>query len=294
MYRIDRLNRLNRLNRLYHVVLLTLLALSSPLAAAGEVHAPSLLLANKYREGIDLDQYWVSEKLDGVRAYWDGTTLTSRNGNRFNAPSWFTEGFPRVPLDGELWMGRGTFERLSGAVRRQIPDDAQWRGIRFMVFDLPSNPVTFDGRLKRLRETFEAVESPHIALVEQFRVADHDALMNTLSRVVAGGGEGLMLHKDGSLYTAGRTDDLLKLKLYEDAEAEVVGHLPGKGKLTGMLGALLVEMPDGRRFRLGTGFSVGERRKPPPLGASVTYKYFGKTRNGLPRFASFLRARDEK
>ena len=285
--------RLRRLCHLYRLVLIALLALSPPLAAAGEERAPSLLLANVYREGIDLDKYWVSEKLDGVRAYWDGETLTSRNGNRFNAPPWFIEDFPHEPLDGELWMGRGTFERLSGAVRRQTPDDAQWRGVRFMVFDLPSSPRPFDQRLQRLREMFETIESPHIALIEQFRIADHDALMDTLSQVVAGGGEGLMLHKSSSLYTAGRTDDLLKLKSYEDAEAVVVGHLPGKGKLTGMLGALLVEMPDGRRFRLGTGFSVEERRAPPPLGATVTYKHYGKTRNGVPRFASFLRVRDK-
>ena len=285
--------RLRRLCHLYRLVLIALLVLSPSLAAAGEERAPSLLLANVYRESIDLDKYWVSEKLDGVRAYWDGETLTSRNGNRFNAPPWFIEDFPRVPLDGELWMGRGTFERLSGAVRRQTPDDAQWRGVRFMVFDLPSSPGPFDQRLQRLREMFETIESPHIVLIEQFRIADHDALMDTLSQVVAGGGEGLMLHKGSSLYTAGRTDDLLKLKSYEDAEAVVVGHLPGKGKLTGMLGALLVEMPDGRRFRLGTGFSVEERREPPPLGATVTYKYFGKTRNGVPRFASFLRIRDK-
>ena len=292
MYRRNRC-RLGRLCHLYRLVLIALLVLSPSLAAAGEERAPSLLLANVYREGIDLDKYWVSEKLDGVRAYWDGETLTSRNANRFNAPPWFIEDFPHVPLDGELWMGRGTFERLSGTVRRQTPDDAQWRGIRFMVFDLPSSPATFDRRLQRLREMFETIESPHIALIEQFRVADHDALMDTLSQVVAGGGEGLMLHKGSSLYTAGRTDDLLKLKSYEDAEAVVVRHLPGKGKHTGMLGALLVEMPDGRRFRLGTGFSVEERRAPPPLGATVTYKHYGKTRNGVPRFASFLRVRDK-
>ena len=282
------------LYHLYCLVFIALLAPSPPLAAAGEAGAPSLLLANIYRDDIDLGQYWVSEKLDGVRAYWDGETLTSRNGNRFNAPPWFIEDFPRVALDGELWMGRGTFERLSGAVRRQHPDDAQWRDITFMVFDLPSSRATFDGRLKRLREMFEANKSPHVALVEQFRVADHDTLMDTLNKVVAGGGEGLMLHRGSSRYTAGRTDDLLKLKTYEDAEAVVVGHVPGKGKFAGMLGALLVEMPEGRRFRLGTGFSNEERLEPPPLGAIVTYKHYGKTRNGLPRFATFLRTRDEK
>ena len=278
---------------MYRFLFAALLALPASIASSGEVEAPSLLLANVYREGVDLDRYWVSEKLDGVRAYWDGERLLSRKGNPINAPPWFVEHYPRVPLDGELWMGRGAFERLSGAVRRQVPDDAQWRGIRFMVFDLPSSPGTFDRRLQRLREMFETIASPYLALVEQFRVADRAELMETLDRVVAGGGEGLMLHRGSSLYTAGRGDDLLKLKTHEDAEAVVVGHLPGKGRLTGMLGALLVETPEGLRFRLGTGFSDEERRNPPPLGATVTYKYYGRTRNGVPRFASFLRIRDE-
>lgn len=276
---------------MHRLVFAALLAFFPSFVPAGE--APPLLLADVYRDDVDLDRYWVSEKLDGVRAYWDGERLVSRSGNRFNAPPWFVEHFPRVPLDGELWMGRGTFERLSGAVRRQTPDGGQWRGIRFMVFDLPSSPATFDRRLQRLREMFETIESPYVALVEQFRVADRGELMDVLHRVVEGGGEGLMLHKDSSLYAAGRTGDLLKLKVHEDAEAVVVGHLPGKGRLTGMLGALVVEMPDGRRFRLGTGFSDEERRNPPPLGTTVTYKYHGKTRNGVPRFASFLRVRDE-
>ena len=278
---------------MYRFLFAALLALPASIASSGEAEVPSLLLANVYREGVDLDRYWVSEKLDGVRAYWDGERLLSRKGNPINAPPWFVEHYPRVPLDGELWMGRGAFERLSGAVRRQVPDDAQWRGIRFMVFDLPSSPGTFDRRLQRLREMFETIASPYLALVEQFRVADRAELMETLDRVVAGGGEGLMLHRGSSLYTAGRGDDLLKLKAHEDAEAVVVGHLPGKGRLTGMLGALLVETPAGLRFRLGTGFSDEERRNPPPLGATVTYKYYGRTRNGVPRFASFLRIRDE-
>ena len=278
---------------MHRFVFAALLALPALAASAGEAGAPPLLLANAYREDVALDRYWVSEKLDGVRAYWDGERLRSRKGNPINAPPWFVAHFPRVPLDGELWMGRGAFERLSGAVRRQRPDDAQWREIRFMVFDLPSSPATFDRRLQRLREMFETVASPYVALVEQFRVAGRAELMERLERVVAGGGEGLMLHKGSSLYAAGRSDDLLKLKTHEDAEAVVIGHLPGKGRLTGMLGALLVETPEGLRFRLGTGFSDEERRNPPPLGATVTYKHHGRTRNGVPRFASFLRVRDE-
>ena len=253
---------------------------------------PAVSLAQTYREGIDVAAYWVSEKLDGVRALWNGHALRSRRGNRFNAPPWFVAGFPSEHLDGELWMGRGTFEKVSGVVRRHTPVDEDWRQVRFMVFDLPAHPADFNGRLERMKEVFASLDSPYIGLVPQRRLASHDALTSLLDEVLALGGEGLMLRKAGSFHRAGRSADLLKLKRYEDAEAKVVAHLPGKGKFAGMLGALLVETPDGRRFRLGTGFSDEERRHPPPLGSTVTYKHYGKTNTGLPRFASFLRVRD--
>lgn len=275
---------------MFRFVALALGLLCAPLLAA---ESPVLSLASVYRGGVDLDRYWVSEKLDGVRARWDGAALYSRRGNRFNAPGWFVEGFPRQPLDGELWMGRGTFEVLSGAVRRKTPDEAAWRRIRFMVFDLPESATPFDERLRQLKHLL-ADAPPQIRLVEQFRVASEAELMATLARVVAAGGEGLMLRDGRSPYRPGRSDDLLKLKTYQDAEAVVVAHVPGKGKYAGMLGSLVVEMPGGRRFRLGTGFTDAERREPPPVGATVTYKYTGTTAGGIPRFASFLRIRDER
>ena len=263
----------------------------APLAGAGEPQIPELSLAGTYRGDIDVAEYWVSEKLDGVRARWDGSALLSRNGNRFNAPPWFVAAFPPTPLDGELWMGRGTFETVSGIVRRTRPSADDWQRVRFMVFDLPAERADFSGRLRRLRAIFAEIESPYIALIHQFRLTSHDDLMAELDRVVSAKGEGLMLHRGSARYRAGRTNDLLKVKRQEDAEAVVVGHLPGRGRFSGMLGALLVEMPDGRRFRLGTGFSDAERRRPPPIGATVTYRYYGTTRNGIPRFASFLRVR---
>ena len=261
------------------------------LATDVRTSAPAPSLANTYQGGVDFRRYWVSEKLDGVRALWDGEALRSRRGNRFNAPAWFTEGFPAQALDGELWMGRGTFESLSGAVRRQVPDDAAWRRIRFMVFDLPEPGTPFDDRLKRLQDLLAPAPSPHIALVEQFRVSNEAELMAILECVTAEGGEGLMLRDSRSLHRPGRSNDLLKLKAYQDAEAIVVAHLPGKGKYRGMLGSLLVETPDGHRFKLGTGFTDADRRSPPPIGATVTYKHFGTTAKGIPRFASFMRVR---
>ena len=277
----------------FRVVVIAWLILSACLASADEPPPPSLSLANVYHDDVDLGEYWVSEKLDGVRAFWDGESFYSRRGNRFNPPIGFIEGFPSEPLDGELWMGRGTFEALSGIVRRQVPDDHAWRGVRYMVFDLPAHAGIFDERLARLKDLLAGLDIARIALVEQFRVADHAELTAVLNSVVDDGGEGLMLRRGGSRYHAGRSDDLLKLKTHDDAEAVVVDHLPGKGKYEGMMGSLLVEMPNGRRFKLGTGFSDELRRSPPPVGATVTYKHFGKTGNGIPRFASFLRVRRE-
>jgi DNA ligase-1 len=279
---------------------LLLFCLIAPSADARDVVAPSqlaattkpaLMLANVYTEGVDLSAYWVSEKLDGVRAYWDGQSLISRGGYPIQAPDWFTAGFPKVPLDGELWMGRGTFERLSGTVRRLDPDPDQWRNVRFMVFDLPGSDAPFGQRLQMLKRVIADSVNHSLAPVEQFRVADHAELMTRLDAIVQAGGEGLMLHRDGADYRAGRTDDLLKVKPYLDAEATVIEHLPGQGKFAGMLGALLVEDATGRRFRLGTGLTDAERRKPPPIGSVVTFKYLGETEKGLPRFASFLRVR---
>ncbi|KAF0806110.1 DNA ligase [Alcanivorax sp. S71-1-4] len=258
---------------------------------AARAAPPAILLASDYAGETALHAFWVSEKLDGVRARWDGEQLVSRQGNVFNAPAWFTHGFPEVSLDGELWLGRGRFADASGAVRRQQPDAAQWRELRFMIFDLPSHPGTFDERLAALRELFATSPSPYMVLIDQFRVADRTELLARLDTVVAQGGEGLMLHHGSARYQPGRSDALLKLKPYQDAEAVVIGHLPGKGRHAGRLGALQVETGDGVRFRLGTGFSDDERDAPPPLGSVVTYRYHGVTRDGVPRFASFLRLR---
>ena len=253
---------------------------------------PALLLANSYHSDIELQNYWVSEKYDGVRAYWNGANFISRQGHIFPAPKWFKKALPEMALDGELWLGRGEFAALSGLVRRQSPDAEDWRKIKFMVFDLPGSAEIFDHRLLQLKKIIADINVPHVQWVEQFRVVSHEALAEMLDAVVAQGAEGLMLHRGSSQYQNGRSDDLLKLKKYFDAEAVVTGYLPGKGKYQGMLGSLEVETADKKRFKIGSGFSDDERKNPPAIGATITYKYFGLTANGIPRFASFMRVRD--
>jgi DNA ligase-1 len=255
--------------------------------------APALLLANVYRPGIPLEAYWLSEKYDGLRARWDGRRLVTRGGETIAAPTWFTERWPAKPLDGELWAGRGRFEEALSIVRRQTPDDAAWRRIRFMVFDLPDHPGPFSERIAAYHGVVQQIDQAWVQAVKQERVASHAALMARLDRMVRDGGEGLMLHRGDAPYRAVRDDTLLKVKTHEDAEARVIAHLPGKGRHEGRMGALLVETPEGTRFRIGTGFTDAQREHPPAAGEWITYRFRGVSAAGVPRFASFMRVRPD-
>lgn len=256
-------------------------------------HADTLTptLAQPYRQGIDVTAYRVSEKYDGVRALWTGSELLSRQGLPIRAPAWFTAGWPATPMDGELWAGRGRFAAVQAAVAQTRPDDGEWRTLRYMVFDLPAAPGGFDARLPTLLRQVAAMDRPWVQAVPQWRVASHEELMAQLRRHDKAGAEGLMLRRGDAPYRGGRSEDLLKLKSFEDAEARVVGHLPGRGKYAGLTGTLLVQMPDGQRFRLGSGLSDALRRQPPPIGTLVTYRFNGQHAGGLPRFARFWRVR---
>ena len=270
-----------------------LLGLPQPSWAATSSTPPALMLATPYRADIDVSAYWISEKLDGVRARWDGQRLRTRSGKPITPPPWFTQGWPRTAMDGELWLGNGRFDEVSSLVRKAKADDPDWRHVRFMVFDLPNHGGNFDQRVTQMRSVAKNSKVAWLRPVAQFRLGNALELEARLKQVVAAGGEGLMLHRGKALYQAGRSDDLLKYKLHEDAEARVVAHVPGKGKYTGMLGALVVRMPDGRQFRLGTGFTDVQRSDAPPIGSLVTYRYNGLTSKGLPRFARFMRIRHD-
>ena len=291
--------------RSFLALVLTCLALagSPPRVAAGETAtlartSPSLMLANVYRPGILVTDYWVSEKYDGVRGYWDGEALWTRGGERVAPPAWFTATWPRQPMDGELWAGRGQFGKAVSTVRQQAPDDDAWRTMRFMVFDLPAQGGTFTERIPALNGLVSQIDQPWVQAVAQLRLADHQALQAMLDKMVKNGAEGLMLHRGASLYKGQRSDDLLKLKTHEDAEAQVISHVPGKGKHAGKLGALLVEIAGSeggpaRRFKLGTGFTDAQRENPPPVGSTVTFRFRGLNSSGIPRFASFMRLRED-
>jgi len=278
---------------------------------------PDLLLAELYTENIDVAKYWVSEKLDGVRAFWDGKNLVSRGGQVIAAPAWFVADLPKVALDGELWLGHNQFAQTMSIISKLQPIDSEWQHIRYHVFELPNAPGTFSERLAALQllagngksehaqrgakpsanqaamSVATPSESHYWQIIPQFRLPDHQALLAKLQELEQQGAEGLMLHHQDALYKTGRSSDLLKLKSYQDTEAEVIGYRPGKGKYQGMVGALIVKMPDGKTFAIGSGLTDTLRQTPPPIGTLVTYRYNGFTKKGLPRFARFMRVRED-
>ncbi len=272
----------------------------SPLAAkekdpgadkpAPEAQAPRLLLANVWNPSIDPTGWWMSEKYDGVRAYWDGNALWTRKGNLIHAPNYFLAELPRdIVLDGELWIGRGKFEETVSIVRSETPDE-RWKRIRYMVFDAPQAKGLFEQRMEFLRATFSK-PNQFVTVVAQERCQGVAQLIAERDRVVREGGEGVMLRQPQSAYEAGRSSTLLKVKPYDDAEATVIAYEPGQGKFAGKLGALRVRTDDGREFSIGTGLTDADRDSPPPLGTVITYRFQGLTAKGLPRFPSYLRVR---
>jgi DNA ligase-1 len=280
----------------------TLLTLVTPVAwgassatgngtQASDVSPLALMLAQNWQNSANPVDFLVSEKLDGVRAYWDGQRLRFRSGRLIAAPEWFTGALPKTPLDGELWMGRRSFDRLSGAVRKATPVDTEWRDVRYMVFDAPQAAGNFSTRAAQLSTLVTQTGVTWLQAVEQSRVADRKALQQLLQTTVQAGGEGLVLHRSDALWVPGRSDALRKLKLQPDEDARVVAHIAGKGRNAGRMGALLLEMPDGARFALGAGFTDALREAPPAVGTTVTYRYRDRTPNGIPKFASFLRVR---
>ena len=255
--------------------------------------SPPLLLAESWNPENDPRGWWLSEKLDGVRAFGAGREFLSRNGNRYAAPEWFTRGLPDTPLDGELWVGRKQFQRTVSIVRRGDAADL-WREVRYLVFDAPSVPQPFEQRLTCVKQVLASGQPPYALLLHQEVCRSRDHLDSALSKVEQIGGEGIMLRRPASMYEPRRSSTLLKVKRFHDCEALVVGHEPGKGRHKGRLGALLVELPNGTRFNCGTGLSDAQRDLPPAIGETITVSFQELTDSGVPRFPVFAGARRDE
>jgi DNA ligase-1 len=260
-----------------------------------KISGPPVLLAHKFDSFKDLDPtgWWWSEKLDGVRAYWDGSRLISRQGNVFHAPEWFKAALPKdAILDGELWMGRQMFQKTISIVKRlDWGEDA--KKIKYVLFDVPSRKnEIFEARLNAAINYTIAANVPHIQAHPHQRVESRKHLFELLKEYEALGAEGLMIRKPGSLYEEGRSSTLLKVKPFKDGEAVVIGHEPGKGRHKGVMGSCVVRLPSGVEFNVGTGFTDQERRNPPEIGATITFRYTELTEDGKPKCASFVCVRN--
>jgi len=264
---------------------LFLLVLSALAAQAFEPMLPQT------DSGVENLRGWLmSEKLDGVRARWDGSELWSKHGEKFTPPAEFTRNLPPFALEGELWGGRGTFEQTVSIVSRRQAH-AGWLGLQLAIFDVPAAAGGFRQRIEQARAWFTAHPANYAFVIDQIPVRDRAQVEQELQRVENIGGEGLIVRRPDSLYRGGRSAEILKVKNYQDAEAKVIAHLPGQGRNLGRLGALLVEETNGTRFKIGTGFTDDQRNNPPPLGSLITFKFYGRYPSGLPKFPVFLRVR---
>lgn len=249
----------------------------------------SVLLAHKYDEkNVNPTGWWMSEKLDGVRAFWNGKCFYSRLGNPFYAPRWFTKDLPTdMHLDGELFGGRKKFQSTISIVK--TPECENWKKIKYCVFDAPNlEKQPFEDRLSAIKDYFDAHKPQYAEMVEHYKCTGKDHIEKDLKKIIGLGGEGLMIRQPKSKYERTRSKTLLKIKKFYDAEAVVVGYEPGKGRFQGAVGALKVKMACGKVFAVGSGMSDKDHRKPPKIGSIITYKFQEYTNSGSPRFPTFV------
>ena len=282
-----------------------MLGLFGFLASACYAHAtstdkPSLLLLKTYTLNQPVSGWVMSEKLDGVRAYWDGQKLISRNGTVFAVPDWFVADFPPFEIDGELWFKRSAFAEVVSIVNKHQPHKG-WNRLTYQIFEVPNQAGGLLQRLGVLEAYLQKNPSRFIKVIPQVPIVSNQQVQAELNRIVQLGGEGVVLRNPNDDYHTGRSASSLKLKLKQDAECKVTGYTQGKGKYFGQVGALVCDIVSGqftdltqsaRTIKVGSGLSDRERKVPPKIGRVITFQYLGLTKNGLPRFPVFLREKE--
>ena len=271
-----------------------------------------LLKLSEYK-GQNVGGWLASEKLDGVRAYWDGRNLRSRNGKILAAPEGWSTHFPPFALDGELYTARGEFEKIQSIVMDKTPSVTAWSEVKFYVFDVPE---AGGGLLERLSELEKFIaKNPqagqNLKIIKQVKVKDNAEFEAFAKQIVAKGGEGAVAREPNAPYDRKRSKNALKYKKFKDAECEVTAINAGTGKYAGLMGSVtckalsaadsssdeqndeLLQPARGLKFKIGSGFSDRDRANPPKIGSIITYKYQNLTAKGLPRFPIFLRVRED-
>lgn len=258
---------------------------------------PDLFLLKTYQPLQNVTGWLMSEKFDGVRAYWNGHQLISRGGHIFNPPAWFIQGFPPFELDGELWTKPNDFSNIVSIVRKQSPGE-NWSQISYRVFEVPHQPGGLLQRLAVLRFYLQSHDvalskhGTHIFIVPQIEIKNDASLHDFFKQVTEAGGEGVVIRNPANLYQTGRLNSALKMKPFQDAECTVTGYKPGGGKYLGQTGALKCRLQNNKVIHIGSGLSDQQRKVPPTIGSVITFKHYGLTKNGVPRFPVFLRIRN--
>lgn len=259
-----------------------------------------VMLAKKYDSKKHNPESWLmSYKIDGIRAYWNGENLLTRGNNIIHAPAWFIKPLKGIPhhLDGELVFTSngspiGNFQETCSVVKRHNPDE-RWSNIKYYVFDMPDigKEFTFDLALFTLSSQ---VLPSFVEVVEQIPCKSKSHLEEYHDKYTAIGGEGIMLRNPNSMYECKRSKNILKVKIFSDAEATVIDYEAGKGRHEGRLGGYICTWTDERNdriFHVGTGLTDAERDNPLPIGSVITFEYFGLTNAGSPRHPKYLRQR---
>lgn len=264
---------------------------------------PNLFSLTQYQATAKVKGWVMSEKLDGIRAYWNGRDLRTKQGHRIFAPQWFIADLPPFELDGELWLARGKFAETQAIVMDKKPSQ-EWKRLTYQIFEVPNQQGGLMERLKVLDEFLIENPSQIVHIIPQITITDHQQIRSQLQLITQQGGEGVVIRNPNLAYVTGRQSQMQKVKVKQDAECKVVGYIEGKGKYLNQLGALRCEilpeertrlfasLPAGKTIiRIGSGLSDAQRKTPPKLGEVVTFQYMGLTKNGLPRFPVFLRIR---
>jgi DNA ligase-1 len=266
------------INKIIPLSLLTSLSLMAS--------SPKLLLLKTYKDQNTTN--WVmSEKLDGIRAYWDGKQLLTRNGKTIHAPLWFTKDYPTFEIDGELWTKREDFENISSIVRDKNPSK-EWKQIKHYIFEVPNAKGNLFQRLDKVK----LYENEYIKVLNQMKIMNLNHQNNFLKEIEEKGGEGIVVRDPLSKYINKRSSKALKVKNFKDTECKIIGFTNGKGKYFGHVGAIICQLPNQMKFKIGSGMDDYFRKNPPKVGTIITFKYQNITKYGKPRFPVYLRIRE--
>lgn len=254
---------------------------------------PELFLLKNYKDDINVTNWYMSEKLDGVRAYWNGKKLISRSGKVFNVPKFFIKDFPPFKLDGELWTKRGDFSNIVSIVNKKKPHHG-WKVLTYNIFEVPSAKGTLTQRLQTIKNYLKTNPNKYIRAIKQIKVKSNNHLKEFQIVIENKGGEGLVVRNSSLAYYTGRDKNSLKVKSFIDDECTIVGYSKGKGKYDGQIGSLSCRMKNNQVIKIGSGLSDNQRQFPPKIDDIITFKYYGLTAKGNPRFPIFMRVSKNK